>query len=53
MKITHRVSLKISVILTLWFFDTSNDSIRKDICNAIMNMKATRQFAIIFAFLAL
>ena len=44
---------KKSVILTFRFFGPSSDSIIKEICNAIINVTATGQLAIILAFVAL
>ena len=44
---------KKSVILKFKFFGTFNDLIIKEIINAIINMIATRQLAIILAFVTL
>jgi hypothetical protein len=46
------VSHKKLGFLNSFFFGISRDSIIKEICNAIIDMTATRQLAIILAFVA-
>ena len=43
----YRVSLKKSVILEFRFLGTSSDSKLKEMCNAMINITATSQLAII------